>query len=237
MVNDPSLLDLNMLQTGHRTTSLQPMVDLTLRALERTPRLPVVNGEPWYEGISGASWQDAQRFALWTSILSGNAGHTYGANGLWQFNPPGDPFVGPNGSWGETSWEDAAQLPGSAQMGLGRKLLNRYPWWQFGAHPEWVSDPATACDPIRSYAAGIPELVRVIYMPSLAYRSPTVWPYYQVTVLNIEPDIAYRGYFYNPRDGKEVVIGPVVPMTGQWQMPRAPTREDWLLVLENSENG
>jgi hypothetical protein len=234
MVDDCSLLDVNMLQTGHRLTSLKPMVDLTLRANTREPRLPVVNGEPWYEGISGSMWQDAQRLAFWTSILSGNAGHTYGANGIWQFNPPGEPFVGPNGSWGETLWQEAAQLPGSAQMGVGKRLLERYPWWEFSPHPEWVAEPATASDPVNSYVAGIPGAVRVIYMPGLAWREQEVWPHYEVTVTDIESDASYTAYFYSPRDGTDVPIGPVeLGSAGEWHMPRTPTREDWVLVLEN----
>ena len=76
----------------------------------------------------------------------------------------------------------------------------------------------------------------MIYMPGLAWREQEVWPHYKVTVTNIEPDASYSAYFFDPRDEKDVPIGPVKSGdNGEWQMPRTPTREDWVLVLENRE--
>ena len=73
-----------MLQTGHSShASLRPSVDQVNEANAQQPRMPVVNSEVCYEGIMGASWQDIQRFLFWTSMLSGSAGHTYGAQGMW----------------------------------------------------------------------------------------------------------------------------------------------------------
>ena len=48
--------------------------------------MPVLVGEVCYEGILEASRQEVERFMFWTSILNGAAGHTYGANGIWQVN-------------------------------------------------------------------------------------------------------------------------------------------------------
>jgi hypothetical protein len=33
--------------------------------------------------------------------------------------------------------------PGSTQLGIGKKLLEQYPWHRFEPHPEWV-DAASA---------------------------------------------------------------------------------------------
>jgi hypothetical protein len=42
-----------------------------------------------YEGILDENRQEVARFMF---ILSGAAGHTYGANGIWQINTPPGPF-------------------------------------------------------------------------------------------------------------------------------------------------
>ena len=83
---------------------------------------------------------------FWTCMLSGAAGHTYGANGIWQVNTRGKPYgPSPHGmSWGNTPWEDAYQLPGRRQLGLAKRLLERFQWWRFEPHPEWVAPHWTA---------------------------------------------------------------------------------------------
>lgn len=63
MLLDQSLLDFDMLQTSHGGhAALAHPVDITLVANSRQPRMPVINGEPSYEGIMGSSLQDVQRF-------------------------------------------------------------------------------------------------------------------------------------------------------------------------------
>jgi hypothetical protein len=46
------------------------------------------------------------------------------------------------------------QLPGSYQIGLGAKLLRRYPWWEFKPHPEWVTPRGTTLLGPNSEIAG-----------------------------------------------------------------------------------
>jgi hypothetical protein len=77
---------------------------------------------------------------FWLCLMNGAAGHTYGANGIWQCNRPGQPHgASPHGgSYGKIPWDEAMSLPGSRQVGLGKKLLERYPWQRFQPHPEWV---------------------------------------------------------------------------------------------------
>jgi hypothetical protein len=78
-------------------------------------------------------------------MANGAAGHTYGANGIWQVNRKGQPH-GPSphhppGStgYGVIPWDEAMNLPGSTQVGLGKKLFEQYDWQQFKPHPEWAS--------------------------------------------------------------------------------------------------
>src|SRR5205823_6172046 len=81
---------------------------------------------------------------FWLCMMNGAAGHTYGANGIWQCNRKGQPH-GPSPTAGSSAtgygaipWDEAMALPGSQQAGLGKKFLEGFPWEQFRPHPEWA---------------------------------------------------------------------------------------------------
>ena len=161
-------------------------------------------------------------------MLSGACGHTYGANGIWQVNQRDQPFgPSPHGlAWGHTPWDEAALLPGSAHVAVGKRLLERYAWWQFQPHPEWVQPHWTPENYVLAYAAGIAGQVRVIYLPV------GVWP---PTVKDIEPKADYRAFLFDPTHGDEYDLGQVeVDANGDWtpSIPRQPIFQDWVLVLE-----
>lgn len=228
MVDDLSVIDIDMLQTGHSDVhSFANTVNQVVNSIARSPHMPVLVGEVCYEGILGASWENVQRLMFWTSILNGACGHTYGANGVWQVNTRSKPFgPSPHGqSWGDTPWEDAYQLPGSQQLGIGKRLLERYPWWQFEPHLEWVEPHWSQGDYFQPYVAGIPKKVRVIYIPAHGQGISRV--------KKIEHEISYHAFYFDPRNGKEYDIGTVVPdERGEWQPPKPPIIQDWVLVLE-----
>lgn len=141
-VDDASVLDFEMLQTGHGDRgSIPNTIDTLRRSLRLEPAMPVINSEVCYEGIGGTCFDDVQRFYYWACMLSGAAGHTYGANGIWQVNRREQPYgKSPHGgNWGTTPWDDAMQLPGSGQLGRAKALLARFDWWRFETHPEWAA--------------------------------------------------------------------------------------------------
>ncbi|AZN39982.1 apiosidase-like domain-containing protein [Paenibacillus albus] len=232
MVEDAAILDLDMLQTGHGAyISLEPTVDMIRESVRREPRTPVINSEVCYEGIGGTSYQEVQRFTFLAGMLSGACGHTYGANGIWQVNAEDKPYgPSPHGvAWGHMFWKEAAQLPGSRQVGLGKKLLERYAWWSFEPHPEWVPvAPENAPLMAKPYAAGIPGEVRVIYAPFLMAFGGV-----EVLALEAEEDVAYRAFFFDPATGDEYDFGRITPDgDGKWQTGPAKIFQDWVLVLE-----
>ena len=232
-VDDPSLLDVDMLQTGHSGyASLANTVDMLTTSLERKPPMPVLVGEVNYEGIMESSREEIQRFVFWSCLLSGAAGHTYGANGLWQLNRRERPYgPSPHGSsWGDTPWEDAYRLPGSGQLGLAKRLLERYPWWRFEPHPEWVEPHQTKENRLSAYAAGIPGQVRIVYIP--AEIIGTAWAG-KMTIQALEPGLTYRAFYFNPKTGKEHDLGQVtVNPQGFYTVPKPPIFQDWVIVLE-----
>jgi hypothetical protein len=140
-VTDPNVLDFEMLQTGHGDrASIGPTIDRVRRSRRAEPTMPTINAEVCYEGILNTCHDDVVRIVTWESLLGGTAGHTYGANGIWQMNRQGQPYgKSPHGgTYGPTPWDEAMKLPGSRQVGYARKLLEQFEWWKFEPHPEWV---------------------------------------------------------------------------------------------------
>ena len=230
MLDEDVPLTVSMLQTGHSFRSLPHMVEVLARARAREPRLPVINGECVYESIFGSSWQDVQRFAIWSCALGGAAGHTYGAaEGCWQIHHPGqEPFPFTSGVWGEyEDWRDIAAFPGSGQMQHVRRLLERYEWWRFEPHPDWLQIRGENDGCFVPRAAGIPGSVRIVYIPTPSYAMGHL-----SAVVGIEPSVSYRAFFYDPRSGAELDLGAVHANSGRWQPPRTPNMQDWAIVIE-----
>jgi hypothetical protein len=140
--DDPSLLDFDMLQTPHGQSEAVPVTVKAVRdSYAAAPIMPVIDGEASYEMLNDSLPTEWTRRMFWLCLMNGAAGHTYGANGIWQCNRPGQPHgASPHGgSYGKIPWNEAMNLPGSRQVGLGKKLLERYPWQRFQPHPEWVA--------------------------------------------------------------------------------------------------
>jgi hypothetical protein len=141
-VEDAAVLDFDMLQTGHGDrASIPPTLKLVRASRAAWPPMPTIVGEVCYEGILNTCYEEVQRYMVWSCLLSGNAGHTYGANGIWQLNREGQPYgLSPHGgTWGATPWNEAMKLPGSRQVGLAKRLLEQFAFQRFEPHPEWAA--------------------------------------------------------------------------------------------------
>jgi len=239
------VVDFDMLQTGHGDESIGNTVYRVRQSYDAEPTMPVINGEVVYEGIGGQCREQVQRLIFWACMLNGAAGHTYGANGIWQVNQTEKPFgPSPHGmSWGDTSWEEASQLPGSRQLGLGKQILEEYEWHRFEPHPEWIDAEVSEERRARRYhpyIAGIPGKVRVAYLPFF---------YSMFTIKGLEAGVQYQGFLFNPANGDRVALGTVKAENREWSWPpagghgtgiaslRLPVFQDWVLVLEGRLKG
>jgi len=226
-VTDPSLLDFDMLQTGHNDRqSIPNTVESIQRSLAANPKMPVLVGEVCYEGIMEESRQEIQRYMCWSSLLCGTAGHTYGANGIWQLNTRQHPYgLSPHGhSWGGPAWDAAAQLPGSTQVGLAKKLLTRYSWWKLQGAPDLVEPRWSKDNYWQPFAAQIPGEAVIAFCP----------PSRKTIVFHHLEAATYKAYFFNPGDGSEEQIGNFQPdASGIWNAPELPIFRDWVIVLEH----
>ncbi len=226
-VDDPSVIDFDMLQTGHSDRASAPnTIETVNRELAATPPMPVLIGEVCYEGIQEASRQEVQRYMFWSSILSGSAGHTYGANGIWQVNTREKPYgLSPHGhSWGGPAWDLAAALPGSGQLGMAKALLMRYSWWKLEPQPDLIEPRWSKEDYWKPFAAHIPGEAVFAFTPA---------SYLGASFHNLKAG-SYHAFFFSPPDGTETDIGTITPdASGAWKIAEVPIFQDWVVVLEH----
>jgi hypothetical protein len=220
-MTDESVIDFDMLQTGHGDWGAAAnTVSKLTSSYSKTPTMPVLVGEVDYEGLMMANREDIQRFMFWSCLLNGAAGHTYGAGGIWQMNSENV-----RGSEYEfTPWFKAMHYPGSGELGLAKKLLEKYPWWRFEPHPEWVEPHSTTLfEPHAEwyndnerwkaqgdrydlpYAAGIPGEVRFIYIPGQHFFNWTA-----PTLTHLETNVNYHAFYFDPAWGKRYDLGMLV---------------------------
>ncbi|CAG0971891.1 hypothetical protein MTYP_01279 [Methylophilaceae bacterium] len=134
-VIEPGLLDFEMQQTGHGQQTGRH-ASQAHAGWKASPVMPVISGESRYEALEidpAVTTRDVRQ-AFWAHLLnSGCAGHTYGANGLWQVNRKEYGFgKSPLGhDWGGTPWEAALDLPGSGQLAVAKRFLEGLPWHRF----------------------------------------------------------------------------------------------------------
>ncbi|MDR3688015.1 MAG: DUF4038 domain-containing protein [Fimbriimonas sp.] len=198
-VTDERALNFDMLQTGHGDmTAGKGAIPQLKAAVDRKPPMPALIGEFCYEGHMQSAYQDVERYVFWASMLSGAAGLTYGAAGVWHASVEGDPGVqdapGVHRIYDLTTWKEGMAYPGSTEIGLGKRLLETLPWSRFVPHPEWAEP--------ESFAAGIPGETRVVFQPRRG-----VYNWNGTIVTGIEPGVPYHAFYFDPVRGKEFDAG------------------------------
>jgi hypothetical protein len=233
-VTDDSVLDFNMLQSSHGGYgSIGGMRDLVRREYARQPIMPVVQGEVNFEGIMGGSREDVQWASFWVCMVNGVAGFTYGANGIWQFNRPGKPYgPSPHGAaWGDLAWQEAVNLPGASVVALGKRVLQKLPWWKFQPldEPPIPSETAKPWDR-RPHTAGLPgELIVAFFQLA---RCPWDSPDYG-RLAGLEPGGSYRATWISPETGKAYPIGKITADSlGRWATPVPPVVGSMVVIVE-----
>ena len=195
-VTDETVIDFDMLQTGHGDwDAARDALPKFQAAYARTPIMPALIGEACYEGHMQTAFPDVQRYVFWTTMLGGSAGYTYGAAGVWHMSVEGDPGITPIYDW--TTWKEGMSYPGSTQLGLGKRLLEQYPWGRFAPRPEWVEG---GC-----FAAGIPGEVRFIYLPRR-----NVYNWSGPLVKQLEQKVPYHAFYFNPTNARRYDLGTIV---------------------------
>jgi hypothetical protein len=234
--DDSAAFDFDMDATGHRGwETASSAINKAIKTMASLPAKPYVSGESCYEQHMQGNFADLQRQQFWGLMLSGAAGHTYGAAGIWHMGTPEE-----HGNWGGwnfqpydmTTWREGMHFAGSTQLGRCKALLEEYPWQRFEPHPEWLGggNPKKRLEKYAGFvghgrfAAGIPGEVIFIYQPK---RKNYVWD--GIKVKNIPPN-AYSVFYFDPVSGRRFDHG-VVNISGEWTSSNVPTPQDWVLVM------
>jgi hypothetical protein len=224
--DNDAVFDFDMDATGHRSwETANSAIERAQQTRAKSPVKPYVSGESCYERHMQENFDDLQRHQFWGLMLSGAAGHTYGAAGIRHMGVPEE-----HGNWGGwkhqpydlTTWREGMQFPGSAQLGRGKALLEELSWHRFEPHPEWVAK--------ENFAAGIPGQIRVIYIPKRG-----IYKWDGVAVQNLPPG-SYSAFYFDPVTGRRFDLG-VVTASGSWKSPNVPSPQDWVLVMQAQKSG
>jgi hypothetical protein len=225
-LKDNTMFDFDMVAIGHDgMATVKRTLDVMKSCLGTPPARPVLCGECCYEGHMQTNFQYIQRYMFWSYMLSGAAGQTYGAAGVWQASVEGDPGITP--VYDFTTWKEGMNYPGSSQLGLGKKMLEKYAWSRFESHPEWVEK--------NCFAAGIPGEVRVIYVPRR-----NIYNWSGPEVKNLEPGVTWNVYYFDPASGRKYDQGTIKTSTNTVLKKLKPVNfkkdipspQDWVLVFE-----
>ena len=220
-IADNGVFDFDMVAIGHEGFATADRTLQIMRGcLGREPRRPALCGEASYERHMQTNFDDVQRHMFWSFLLSGAAGHTYGAAGIWQASVEGDPGIDP--VYDRTTWREGMAFPGSSQLGICKALLESFPWSRFEPHPEWAEPDC--------FAAGIPGQVRFVYKPKRR-----IYDLNGPLVKGLEPDVAYAAFYFDPVRGTRTDLVPVAASAGEYRPPRVPSPQDWVLVIERRE--
>ncbi|MDB6077574.1 MAG: alpha-L-rhamnosidase family protein [Akkermansiaceae bacterium] len=229
--DDEALLDFDLLQTPHGQREAVPVaVKATRDTYGATPAMPVINGEASYEMLNDSLPTAWTRAMFWLCTVNGAKGHTYGANGIWQVNRPGQPH-GPSPTanssptgYGVITWEEAMNLPGSTQMGLGKRFFESLPWTQLTPMPESVAwaegDPG---DPLTApQACGIGEELRAVYV--LDPRA--------IVVRKLAPAGKYQLIHFDPVTGERTTpVELTADANGDYRCEPPSHGHDWVLLI------
>ena len=216
-------LGFNMFQTGHCRD--EPVYAKMQAVYHLTPAKPVMDAEPIYEdhpvcfnvkdlGTSNA--YDVRRSA-YLDLFAGAFGHTYGCHDVWQMNSSlHEPINGPH-----YTWQQALDLPGANQMIHVRRLIESFPITERIPDQSVILETNTA--PAERIQATRGKDYLFVY--SCTGKKFTV-------VLNKIAGTELRGYWYDPRTGKMLVVKKIPNVNSMlYTPPTSGYGQDWILVL------
>lgn len=140
ILHSETWLDYNQSQVGHGKYANEMIPGVVSEEYGRQPAKPIVVTEPWYEFIEGNPTGMDIRFAAWSAILSGAAGHTYGGGHVWLASVPEAP--GGGGSWPYEKGFDRTTFDyeGALSMKYLADFFRKINWWEMSPHPEMVKE-------------------------------------------------------------------------------------------------
>jgi hypothetical protein len=224
-------LDFNMLQSSHEVWD-RDNYNWIWKDYDLVPTKPCMDSEPNYEDMPVAgrpehgyyAAYDARKAAYW-ALFAGAHGHTYGANGVFQFSKSAEP----DRFGSRRPWNEAIALPGATQMGYARRLIESRPFLKRIPDPRLlVSPPGQGTDHTRA-TRGIDGSYAFVYSAS---GKPFSLDLRRLSGSRI------RASWFDPRVGTATSFDSFP--TGATHEFRPPTHgpdNDWVLVLDDEAAG
>ena len=222
-------LDFNSSQTGHANCSFDIFENLIVRDYDKLPVKPCINMEPCYEDhpvrgdiCTSTTWFDDTntRQALYWSLFSGAAGHTYGCHPIWQCMSP---VYEPTGNV-LNNWYDDLDLPGAGNMIHARRLFEKYDFFSRRPAPEIILTKQLVIGDMAVAVQG--KGYAFVYLPN---GNPV-----DVCLETLSEAITLILQWYNPRTGQYTLIGEV-PAKGFYRAKPVSSGvgNDWILVMNS----
>jgi hypothetical protein len=193
---------------------------------QRQPVKPVIDAEAWYEGSGpvrdpkaifrngGARAYHVRRRAYFT-VFAGAAGHTYGAQGVW------DKKINST-----KTWRSALEFPGARQVGYLVRLL--------GSQPVLTRIPDQSLI-VRGQSDDYDSHVQATRGSDGSYAFVYIADGHEISVdLTKLSDKKIKAMWFNPRDGRYTDLGEFQGIQSQTFDPPgiAGIGNDWVLVLD-----
>lgn len=225
VIHGESWLDFNQSQLGHGRWRNEMAPAVVAEAYAKEPAKPIVITEPWYEFIEGSAPAADVRFAAWSAILSGAAGHTYGGGYLWRGYVPSPTTK----AAGADVWPldpDAPNMtldyPGAVSMATMARILRGLDWWRLEPHPELLQEVASP------YCAAVPGELYVIYLRWGGRALLDLTPYAGATFETQWTDLAKQ----STRAASTIEGGARRVIQAPQGYPTDREATDWVLVLK-----
>jgi hypothetical protein len=219
---DEAWLDFHL----HQTWDTAAVRETMLVDYGRTPPTPAVNAESGYDGMR--IWdRERVRLEAWATFMSGGAGYTYGANGVWNWNdgccdderhePP--------------RWHEAIDIPSSYDMQRLVDFFAPLPWWELAPNDELTSDGYVLATPGERYLVYLPNLPLEEESSRWQWWGKQVRAQTAVTIDLSSTSGTYTVSWFNPATG-DTVAGDTIE-GGQEYNLTTPFSGDALLHLES----
>ncbi len=195
---------------------------------------PFIESESLYEFVSTLEENGSRlctpymvRRAAYLAMQTGACGYTYGAQGIWDnlWEPHDENLIGGGFNRFGIPWYKAIDGEAGEQMGILRRFYEENRFWELIPHNEEEVATANPFDARAPLASATADSARWV----LYYTENITWRQARITGFCAAP---YVGTWVDPRTGEKRPAGEYVPEDGALVMPKRPTIEDWLLVLE-----
>jgi hypothetical protein len=227
VLQDQPWLDYNQSQAGHGKAVNEMVPSIVADSYAKKPAKPIVVTETWYEFVEGNAPARDIRFAAWSAILSGAAGHTYGGGHVWVAHTPESPAAPMPWPLDRGFDTNTLDYPGAVSMAHLAQFFTSIEWWRLEPHPELVLDYP------QKFCAAIPGQEYVLY---LRYGSGVT-----VDLSSTPKTDTFDFRWFNPATG-EYSPGPTEPGGGRVHVGPPPIKgvdnlnqQDWVLHIRKAK--